>query len=371
MKKLLILISTIVFALTLAFAMSGCAGSTDEFEGKNIVTFHVNGGILDYGTSSTKTSVNFAYYPGTYILDPSKDIPNYSLSRSGYDFTGWYTDEACTPESKWDFKTPFEVSNLTLYAGWEKSIKYTYSVYYVNDGTPEKLGDYKVLAGSTFSDWRDIADSRDGYTCIGYYSDQELTTLWDEDFAHPGGAVDLDIPVYAQYIEGEWAIVGSYDQLKNAINVGDNVYLTANIDCEGKEIPVRNFSGIFNGNGYTLSNLKVSRGGTSTKPIVAIFKGLASTAEIINVNFENVSYDFTGIKTSGGSITIKPQAAALTIDMEVGAQVKNVTVTGTLVTNYAGELPCVNSVYCFESTPNEEVMAGVDTFSAQVTVTQQ
>ena len=368
MKKLLILISTIVFALTLTFAMSGCAGSTDEFEGKNIVTFHVNGGILDYGTSSTKTSVNFAYYPGTYILDPSKDIPNYSLSRSGYDFTGWYTDEACTPESKWDFKTPFEVSNLTLYAGWEKSIRYTYSVYYVNDGTPEKLGDYKVLAGAKFSDWGDIAAQRAGYTCIGYYSDQEFTTLWDETYTHPGGEADLDIPVYAQYIEGEWALVDNFDRLKNAIETGDNVYLTADIDCDGKELPVRDFSGIFNGNGHTISNLKVSRGGTSAKPLVAIFKSLASTAEIKDVNFENVSYDFTGVKESAA---VKPQVAALTVDMEVGAQVKNVTVTGTLKTNYPGELPCANSVYYSEGTPNEEVMAGVDDFTAQVTVTKQ
>ena len=94
MKKLLTLISIIALALTLTLLLSGCSGRTDELEGKNIVTFMVNGGVLNYGTSSTKTSVNFAYYPGTYILDPSADIPNYSISRSGYDFTGWYTDEA-------------------------------------------------------------------------------------------------------------------------------------------------------------------------------------------------------------------------------------------------------------------------------------
>ena len=79
MKRLLILISIMALALTLTIALSGCAGSTDDFEGKNIVTFHVNGGILNYGTSSTKTSANFVYEPGTYVLDPSKDIPNYSI----------------------------------------------------------------------------------------------------------------------------------------------------------------------------------------------------------------------------------------------------------------------------------------------------
>jgi len=374
MKRLLILISVIALALTLTFAMSGCAGSTDEFEGKNIVTFKVNGGVLNYGTSSTKTSVNFAYHPGTYILDPTKDIPNYSLSRSGYDFTGWYTDISCAPEFKWDFNTPFDVPMLTLYAGWEKSIKYTYSVYYVDEssGTPVKLGDYNALAGGTFSDWKDVAELREGYTCIGFYADKELTTLWDEDFAHPGGEVDLDIPVYADYIEGEWELVSNYDQLKRAVNVGGNVYLTSNIDCGGKEFSVAtNFASIFNGNGYTISNFTVPRSGTALTPTSAIFKGLTATAEVVDVNFANVTYNFTGVKENTATITVKPKAAALAVDMQAGATVKNVTVTGTLTTNYAGELPCINSVYFFEGTADEDVMAGVESFNAQVTLTQQ
>lgn len=374
MKRLLTLISVIALALALTFIVSGCAGGTDDLEGKNVVTFKVNGGVLNYGTSSTKTSVNFAYHPGTYILDPTKDIPNYSLSRSGYDFTGWYTDISCAPEFKWDFNTPFDVPMLTLYAGWEKSIKYTYSVYYVEEssGTPVKLGDYNALAGGTFDDWKDVAELREGYTCIGYYSDKELTTLWDDDYAHPGGEVDLDIPVYAKYIEGEWELVSNYSELKRAINVGGNVYLTSNIDCEGKDFYVAtNFSGIFNGNGYTISNFTVPKGGSSGKPTAAIFKGLTSTAEVVDVNFENVTYDFTGIRASTQTVTVKPQVAALAVDMQAGATVKNVTVAGALTTNYSGELSCVNSVYFFEGTADATVMAGVENFNAQVTVTQQ
>lgn len=370
MKRLLILISVMAFALTLTLVLSGCAGGTDNFEGKNIVTFHVNGGILNYGTSSTKTSANFVYEPGTYILDPSKDIPNYSISKSGYDFTGWYTDEACTPSSKWDFTKPIDVPTLTLYAGWEKSIKYTYSVYFVheNDGTAVKLGDYNALAGGTFSDWKNVAALRAGYTCIGYYSDKELTTPWDPDFAHPGGEVDLDIPVYAEYIEGEWELAGNYDQLKRAISLG-NVYLTADIDCGGKEFPVvTSFSGIFNGNGYTISNFQVKQSGTTATPTVAIFKKLTSTAQVENVKFENATYIFNDIKEGTTTIKVTPKAAALTIEMQAGALVQNVTVTGTLTTNYAGELACVNSVYYFEGTPDEAVMAGVDSFSAEITV---
>ena len=373
MKKLLTLILIMALALTLTFILSGCSGDADEFEGKNIVTFNVNGGILNYGTSSTKTSVKFAYYPGTYILDPTTDIPNYTLSRNGYDFTGWYTDENCTESSKWNFDTLFDMPELTLYAGWEKSISHTFSVYYVvNNETEVKLGDYAALAGDTFSDWKDIAALREGYTCTGYYSDKELTTPWDPNFAHPGGETDCDIAVYADYIEGEWNIVSNYDQLKNAMSSG-NVYLTTDIDCEGKELNAVTFSGIFNGNGYKISNFKVIKSGTKVTPTSSIFKRLASTAEIKDITFENVTFDFTGIEESiVNNSKFSPKVAALTIDMQAGAKVTNVTISGTFVTGYEGEFPCVNSVYFYEGEPDADVMAGVDeSFSANITVNVQ
>ncbi len=372
MKKLLILILMMAHALTLTFALSGCSGDTDEFEGKNIVTFDINGGTLNYGTSSTKTNVKFAYYPGTYILDPSKDIHNYSISRSGYDFTGWYTDKNCTPSSKWDFDTIFDEPELTLYAGWEKSIKHTYSVYYLKNDSedPIKLGDYAAVEGETFSDWKNYASLREGYTCVGYYSDKELTIPWNQNFAHPGGESDFDVAVYADYIEGEWNIVSDFDQLKSAVS--GNVYLMEDIDCEGKEFSVGTFSGIFNGNGYKIFNFKVSKSGAASTPTSAIFKKLTETAEIKDVTFENVAFDFTDIKNSTATIKVTPKVAALAVDMQAGAKVNNVTVTGTLTTNYTGELPCVNSVYFYDGEPDEDVMEGVDeSFSANITVNIQ
>ena len=370
MKKLLIFISMVVLTLTLTLALSGCSGSTDEFEGKNIVTFDVNGGVLNYVTSSTQTNLKFAYYPGTYIVDPTT-IAKYSIAKNGYDFTGWYTDKDSTPSSKWDFKTIFDVESLTLYAGWEKSVKYTYSVYYVDesDGTEHKLGVYDVLAGGTFSDWSKYANKREGYTSMGFYSDKELTADWDSSFKHPGGESDCDIAVYVKYIEGEWEIASNFDQLKRAISRG-NVYLTADIDCEGKELTAQSFSGIFNGNGYKISNIKVAKGGVASTPTSAIFMELTSTAEINHVTFENVTFDFTEIKESTSTITVTPKVAALAVDMQAGAKVKNVSITGNLVTNYAGELPCINSVYFYEEAPDDAVMAGVDeSFSANITIT--
>lgn len=40
-------------------------------------------------------------------------------TRSEYTFIGWYTDADCT--SGWNFDTDYPISNMTLYAGWEKN----------------------------------------------------------------------------------------------------------------------------------------------------------------------------------------------------------------------------------------------------------
>ena len=101
--KHLIITALVIAALTLV--LSGCGSSESEFEGKTIVTFNLQGGTLNYGTSSTNTYIKYAYDPGTYLLDPSKDFSNYKLSLNGYNFTGWYTSEECNPEDKWDFST--------------------------------------------------------------------------------------------------------------------------------------------------------------------------------------------------------------------------------------------------------------------------
>ena len=140
-KILILLALTIVLLVTVV----GCKGADNSLEGKNIVTFELAGGTLKYSTSSTKTKINFAYYPGTYIIAP-QDIYGYELSRSGYDFTGWYTSPDCLPSELWDFDTPFNTETLTLYAGWKESISYTYTLYYTDESGEIYLGTFDSRA---------------------------------------------------------------------------------------------------------------------------------------------------------------------------------------------------------------------------------
>ena len=363
-RKHLIFITFILIALTLTLTLSGCSGENADLEGKNIVTFELGGGTLEFKTSSVNTKINFAYYPGTYIIDPA-EIPGYNLYRNDYIFTGWYTSPECAPTDKWNFETTtFDQETLTLYAGWEKAIVYRYVLYYLSDGTPVELGSYTVKAGDVFEDWRDYASDRANHTPYGYYSDPELTTPWDFTTAHPGGEADLDIPVYVKHIEGKWALVGNYDELMNAVSSTENVYLTSDIDCGGNELYFSvSYSAVFEGNGHTVSNFTVSKTGGVRIPACAIFKELSTGAVIRNVNFTGASYTFNDIASNVHKIKVAALAVAAT-----GTTVSNVTVTGSFTTNYNNSnpeipLPDVNSAFF------EETDCTITDFSSTLTLT--
>ncbi len=128
-SKLLLLLAVVLLASVICFA--ACKTGDDVLDGKYIVKFKFNGGSLTMSTSSVDDSSSYGYAyeeKGVLILDPvayySKEGTTDAIRRSGYDFTGWYKDEACT--QKWDFaKDRLEQDELILYAGWEKQIKYT------------------------------------------------------------------------------------------------------------------------------------------------------------------------------------------------------------------------------------------------------
>ena len=54
----------------------------------------------------------------TQMWGEKLDVPE-PPTREGYTFTGWYKDFACL--EKWDPETDKVETDLTLYAGWEKT----------------------------------------------------------------------------------------------------------------------------------------------------------------------------------------------------------------------------------------------------------
>ena len=359
MKKLTLILLALTLAVILLTAV-GCRNNNYDLEGKYIATFELNGGTLDYKTSSTRTKINFAYFPNTYILAP-ESIPGYKLYRTDYDFTGWYTSAECLPGDEWDFEnTPITTEKVTLYAGWKKSIKHTYTVCYTDEnGQLVTVNSYRVNEGAAFDDWQGFANKRDGYTANGFYSDPELTTPWNGDFTHPGGEVDNDIQVYVSYIVGEWELVSNYAQFTAAMNAGKNIYLTADIDGAGATFSNKNYSGHLEGNGYSISNLTVSKSGSLIMNCT-MFNTLSEGAKITNVNFTGITFELGEVNDKAAANGVRIAALARNAN---GAVISNVTVSGEVITTYTDTLPRLNeAVYDSEST------ATVDGFSATITV---
>ena len=342
MRNFKLTLFVLLLVLLTVFAVGCAEGGDDRLEGRNVVTFEMNGGILKYGTSSTNSKINFAYTPGSKILDPSCDIPSYEIYRVDYNFTGWYTSPECRENEKWDFKTCFEDESLTLYAGWELAVKHTFDVCYVDgEGNAVTLGSRDTKEGGKMS--KDMVKNlakRVGYTPIGYYADREMTIPWDFDgMAHPGGESDLSIPIYVKYIEGTWTLVDTLTAFKSAVRQNANVYLIADIDCGGEELSfTAEFRGKIEGNGYSVSNftVKASEGSLATRNC-AIFGSLSSKAAISNISFLDVKYVINAHSSYLENTVIK--FAAIALSSADGATISNVTVRGSLTTNYLGELP--------------------------------
>ena len=344
-KTYLVLLALLAAALTVM--LLGCSSNQTELDGMYVATFELNGGTLDLKSSNVSTNINYAYQPGSHIIDPTTPQWNYKLVRSGYKFTGWYKTAECRPEDKWDFSTgTIETESLTLYAGWEKEIVYTFSVCYTDGGSTQVLGQYSVKEGEAFEDYRKYAEKRENHTPTGYYADADCTTAWDFSTRHPGGATDTNIQVFVDYIPGQWIIVNTFEQLKAAVGDG-NIYLTADIDCGGQELSFgREFGHILEGNGFTVSNFTVGKSGGALMPGVALFQSLSKGAEIRNIHFENVTFSLFDVDKAS-----KIKVAALAKDA-TDCIISNVSISGTLCTNYTGEFPRLQEAFFEEAGSN-------------------
>lgn len=352
------LIFAVILIAVLAFTLSGCGKEEQSLDGLYIATFELEGGTLETPTSSVNTSINFAYHPNTRVLNPC-DLNGYEIFRPDYVFTGWYTDKSCSESSKWNFNSYITTEKLTLYAGWKKAVKLTYTVSYVDEnGETVSLGQYDVNGGDKFNDRMNHAKKRKGYTPLGYYSDPECTLAWDADFTHPGGDVDLDVRIYVSYMEGVWTFVDTLSEFEDAISANENVYLTADIDCEGAALSFGKYSAELNGNGYSVSNFKVEKTGKYTVSC-ALFDNLANGAIIRDVSFTGITFDVMGVDKSF-------EFAALALYSTGNVTLTNVTVLGNLLTDYTGELPSLNVFVNAENVSDETVIG--DDCTVNVTV---
>ena len=158
-------------------------------------------------------SVSFEENGGTLVDDKSGifgsaiTLPSASdLSKSGYDFVGWFTSSDLAEEANEANKidptawTTMPDSNPTLYAGWKLR---THTLTIVgNNQTPniEKTIEFGTLL-STISEITSSIE-KTGYTFTGWFTDESLTTELSVEQTMP----DSDFSVYAAWTINEYTI---------------------------------------------------------------------------------------------------------------------------------------------------------------------
>lgn len=333
MKQKVFIIATILLLLTLCLA--GCS-SERSYEGLTKIVFELEGG--SYQNSELPITHYYDFEEGSEntIAEPTA-LSKENVSRTGYKLDGWYTTKTQNGEEtvysgKWDFETDkVTTEGITLYAKWSKAISLTYNVCYLDEQSQQKvvLGTYNVVAGDKFSDYMDYARRRSGYAFLGAFKDADGGD-WDENFTHPGGESDLAVDVYATYVKGIFSVVRTADELKRAKSA--NIYLMSDIDMGGAELSFADYRKVFEGNGHTISNFKISYSSgrydlvndfedENNKSLCISLFGNAENATIRNVNFANASVEINTTLSTIYKIYVAPICVSVK-----GTTIENVTV---------------------------------------------
>ena len=143
-------------------------------------------------------------YTVTFIANGHGTAPAYQLvtegntaaepqapSETGFVFTGWYTDSACT--AAYNFSTPV-TGNISLYAGWKEAPPATYTVTFNANGHGVSPASQTVTKGNTAAEPEDLIAV--GYEFTGWYTDAACTTAYS--FSSP---VNSSITLYAGWKE--------------------------------------------------------------------------------------------------------------------------------------------------------------------------
>ena len=321
----------VLFLIISAFCV-GCT-SNQTHAGKTKVVFELEGGTYQNCVRPIVHYYDFKDGTQNLIVEPTS-FSGAQIEKANYHIEGWYktkteNDGEVVYSDKWDFETDkVDNTGVTLYAYWKKNTTYSYEVCYRNtDGSETVLGSYEVSAGDTFDDYLNYAKKRYGYTAIGFKT--ATGEDWAQSYTHPGGEESLAVQVFVEYIEGNYSLVRTLDDLKK--NKKNNIYLLADIDLQGEAFSFDNYNKTFIGNGHTISNFKINYDARTLTEVdgennclcISLF-GNTKGAVIKDVNFENVQVNVITGSTKTKKIYVTPLATSMT-----ETTVENVAFTGT------------------------------------------
>ncbi|MEE0877910.1 MAG: SUMF1/EgtB/PvdO family nonheme iron enzyme [Treponemataceae bacterium] len=151
--------------------------------------FTLNGGNFESGSSTSMT----------YNANECIDLPK--PTKEGYDFAGWYTDEALQTPVQLERDNKYRITqDITLYAKWEKNLSFNYSfILKDKDGSP-------VSTGASYS-----VDS-DKFATIKVFNPNDSDEIWsyliesnDENVSFTEGynyTISVDLKATEQTVVG-------------------------------------------------------------------------------------------------------------------------------------------------------------------------
>lgn len=329
----------VVLAVMFVFLLSGCGETATPYETNNedgysvSVKFDANGGTFTTNTSVIVDSFNIDGKSQVALIAPDDSRRNndaFTAIKNGYFLAGWYKECIETTDEdgqkiykysgKWDFENDLlkieqdkaysaDTPALTLYAAWVPLFEIEF--YSLDSGdlidtlkyNPTSTKELKIPAWNEETGAIEMYDfpKRDGYTYNKAFYDAEGTIeLTGEKLVHPGSvneddatASDSVLKLYVDWHEGEWYRIYNVDQFKESASLKGNYELFADLDFGDEIWPTTfvygNFSGVIKGNGHTIKNVEITQTNNS-KVNAGLFGYLTDTANISDVNFENITF---------------------------------------------------------------------------------
>ncbi len=328
-----------LLAITLVLLLVGCGETVTPYETNNqdgfnvSVKFDANGGTFTTNTSVIVDSFNVEDKSEIALVSPDDSRRNndaFTASKNGCFLAGWYKERIETVDEngektyeysgKWDFdKDTLKIDKnkqysadtpaLTLYAAWVPLFEVEF--YSLDSGDLIDTITYnpttsKQLLIPTWNEETGAVEmydfpKREGYTYNKAYFDAEGTNeLVGEELVHPGvvntdnaTSTDSVLKLYIDWTEGEWYRIYNVDQFKESASLNGNYELFADLDFTDEIWPTTfvygNFSGVIKGNGHTIKNVEITQTNNS-KINAGLFGYLTDTADISDVNFDNITF---------------------------------------------------------------------------------
>ena len=198
---------------------------------KYTVTFKIDGEV--YKTQSVE-----------YDKAPKEEKPE----REGHTFNGWYTDELCSAESKFDFKSGKVKGETTLYGKWVADVV-KHQVTFNSDGG-SAVESQEVIHGQKAQ--RPVSPTKEGYIFVGWYTDSRKTV----EFDFVNGVITKDTILYAKWEASDPEVITVTFNSKGGSEVAPITNIESGSKITKPADPVREgyvFVGWFKDTGGTLT----------------------------------------------------------------------------------------------------------------------